>query len=146
MAEQWASLLQECPDDLLIVRHCATRLVKERRIEEAMSLVDRHLPESPNDSGRLFARAKLLSDIRAHEPSDALFRRLISQHTDRNMLAEFAHRLPKRGFLAEAFQVIAPVVKTLAHGSTAAELAAGRATNYESYLPFNSAEAVAGTR
>src|SRR3546814_12220237 len=31
MAEQWASLLQECPDDLLIVRHCATRLVKERR-------------------------------------------------------------------------------------------------------------------
>src|SRR3546814_13544246 len=108
MAEQWASLLQECPDDLLIVRHCATRLVKERRIEEAMSLVDRHLPESPNDSGRLFARAKLLSDIRAHEQSDALFRRLISRHTDRNMRAEFATRLRQRGLLADEFEVNGP--------------------------------------
>src|SRR3546814_17905311 len=99
MAEQWASLLQECPDDLLIVRHCATRLVKERRIEEAMSLVDRHLPESPNDSGRLFARAKLPSDLRSHEQSDALFRRLHSQHPDHNMPAELDKRLRARGSL-----------------------------------------------
>src|SRR5690606_1477783 len=64
MAEQWATLLNECPDDLQIVRYCATRLVKERRVDDAMSLVDRHLPESANDSDRMFARAKLLSDIR----------------------------------------------------------------------------------
>ena len=25
MAEQWATLLEECPDDLQIVRYCATR-------------------------------------------------------------------------------------------------------------------------
>jgi len=144
LAEQWAILLQACPDDLQIVRYCATRLVKERRLEEAMSLVDRHLPESTRDADRLFARAKLLSDIRAHEQSDALFRRLISQHTDRNMRAEFAKRLRKRGLLAEAFEVIAPVVKHLAPGSKAAELAEGLASDYAFYQRFESEEALAG--
>ncbi len=143
MAEQWATLLQECPDDLRIVRYCAMRLVKERHVEEAMSLVDRHLPESSN-SDRLFARAKLLSDIRAHEQSDALFRRLISQYTDRNMRAEFAKRLRKRGLLADAFEVIAPVVKHLAPGSKAAELAEGLASDYAFYQHFEPEEALAG--
>ena len=77
MAEQWATLLKEWPDDLLIVRYCATRLVKERHVDEALALVDRHLPESSENPSRLFSRAKLLSDIRAHAQSDALFRRLI---------------------------------------------------------------------
>ena len=79
------------------MRYCATRLVKERHVEDALALVERHLPESSDNPARLFARAKLLSDIRAHEQSDALFRRLISQHTDRNMRVEFAKRLRKRG-------------------------------------------------
>ncbi|MGB6009626.1 glycosyltransferase [Castellaniella sp.] len=144
MAEQWETLLQECPDDLQIVRYCATRLVKERRVEEAMALVDRHLPESTINADRLFARAKLLGDIRAHEQSDALFRRLISQHTDRNMRAEFAKRLRKRGLLADAFEVIAPVVKHLAPGSKAAELAEGLASDYAFYQRFESEEALAG--
>ncbi len=144
MAEQWETLLQECPDDLQIVRHCATRLVKERRIEEALALVDRHLPESKSNADRLFARAKLLGDIRAHEQSDALFRRLISQHTDRNMRAEFAKRLRKRGLLADAFEVIAPVVKHLAPGSKAAELAEGLASDYAFYQRFEPEEALAG--
>lgn len=144
MAEQWATLLQECPDDLQIVRHCATRLVKERHIEEALALVDRHLPESGSTSERLFARAKLLGDIHAHEQSDALFRRLILQHTDRNMRAEFAKRLRKRGLLADAFEVIAPVVKHLAPGSKAAELAEGLASDYAFYQRFESEDALAG--
>ena len=97
LSEQWTTLLRECPDDLEIVRYCATRLVKERHVEDALALVERHLPESSDNPARLFARAKLLSDIRAHEQSDALFRRLISQHTDRNMRVEFAKRLRKRG-------------------------------------------------
>lgn len=144
MAEQWTTLLQECPDDLQIVRYCATRLVKERHVEEAMSLVDRHLPESAGNSDRLFARAKLLSDIRAYEQSDALFRRLISQYTDRNMRVEFAKRLRKRGLLAEAFEAIAPVAKHLAPGSKAAELAEGLASDYAFYQRFESEEALAG--
>ncbi|MGB6243192.1 MAG: glycosyltransferase [Castellaniella sp.] len=144
MAEQWATLLQECPDDLQIVRYCATRLVKERRLEEALSLVDHHLPDATHDASRLFARAKLLGDIRAHEQSDALFRRLISQHTDRNMRAEFAKRLRKRGLLADAFEVIAPVVKHLAPGSKAAELAEGLASDYAFYQRFESEEELAG--
>ena len=143
MADQWAALLQDCPDDLKIVRYCAMRLVKERRLEEAMSLVDHHLPES-NDTERMFARAKLLSDIRAHEQSDALFRRLIWQSTDRNMRAEFAKRLRKRGLLADAFEVIAPVAKHLAPGSKAAELAQGLARDYAFYQRFESEDALAG--
>ena len=113
MAEQWATLLEECPDDFQIVRYCATRLVKERKIDEALSLVDRHLPPSTQNPDRLFSRAKLLSDIRAHEQSDALFRRLISENTDRNMRVEFAKRLRKRGLLADAFDAIAPAVSAV---------------------------------
>ncbi|CAB3662437.1 glycosyltransferase [Achromobacter pestifer] len=144
MAEQWSTLLQECPDDLQIVRYCATRLVKERRIDDALSLVDHHLPESVESADRLFARAKLLSDIRAHEQSDALFRRLISEHTDRNMRVEFAKRLRKRGLLADAFEAIAPVAKHLAPGSKAAELAEGLASDYAFYQRFESEEGLAG--
>lgn len=144
MAEQWSTLLQECPDDLQIVRYCATRLVKERHVDEALDLVDRHLPESEESPDRLFARAKLLSDIRAHEQSDALFRRLITQYTDRNMRVEFAKRLRKRGLLADAFEAIAPVAKHLAPGSKAAELADGLASDYAFYQRFEPEEGLAG--
>jgi glycosyltransferase involved in cell wall biosynthesis len=143
MAEQWAALLQECPDDLQVVRFYALRLVKDRRIEEAMAMVDHHLPES-SDADRMFARAKLLSDIRAHEQSDALFRRLILQNTDRNMRVEFAKRLRKRGLLIDAFEAIAPVAKHLAPGSKAAELAEALASDYAFYQRFESEEALAG--
>ncbi|MBB1597792.1 glycosyltransferase [Achromobacter sp. UMC46] len=144
MAEQWATLLHECPDDLQIVRYCATRLVKERHVEEALSLVDRHLPASAESPDRLFARAKLLSDIRAHDQSDALFRQLITQYTDRNMRVEFAKRLRKRGLLADAFEAIAPVAKHLTPGSKAAELADGLASDYAFYQRFETEEGLAG--
>ena len=143
MAEQWAALLNDCPDDLQIVRFYALRLVKDRRLEDAMALVDHHLPES-SDPDRMFARAKLLSDIRAHEQSDALFRRLILQNTDRNMRVEFAKRLRKRGLLIDAFDAIAPVAKHWAPGSKAAELAEALASDYEFYQRFESEEALAG--
>ncbi len=144
MAEQWATLLEECPDDLQIVRYCATRLVKERHLDEAMALVDRHLPAETTNPDRLFSRAKLLSDIRAHEQSDTLFRRLISQHTDRNMRVEFAKRLRKRGLLADAWDAIAPVAKHLTPGSKAAELAEGLASDFAFYQRFESEESLAG--
>ncbi|MBD9395986.1 glycosyl transferase, partial [Acidovorax sp. ACV01] len=139
-----ATLLQECPDDFLIVRYCATRLVKERKIDEALALVDHHLPPSTQNPNRLFARAKLLSDIRAHEQSDELFRRLISENTDRNMRVEFAKRLRKRGLLADAFDAIAPVMKHLTPGSKAAELANDLASDYAFYQRFESEEGLVG--
>jgi glycosyltransferase involved in cell wall biosynthesis len=144
LSEQWTTLLRECPDDLEIVRYCATRLVKERHVEDALALVERHLPESSDNPARLFARAKLLSDIRAHEQSDALFRRLISQHTDRNMRVEFAKRLRKRGLLADAFDVIAPVARHLAPGSKAAELADALASDYAFYQRLEPESALVG--
>lgn len=144
MAEQWAKLLKEWPDDLQIVRYCATRLVKERHVDEAMALVDRHLPESSENPTRLFARAKLLSDIRAHAQSDALFRRLILQHTDRNIRVEFAKRLRKRGLLLEAYEAIRPVASHLAPGSKAAELAEGLARDYAFYRGLEPEGALAG--
>lgn len=143
LAEQWAALLQDCPEDLQVVRFCAMRFVKDRRVEEAMALVDHHLPES-DDAARMFARAKLLSDIRAHDRSDELFRRLILQNTDRNMRVEFAKRLRKRGLLIDAFEAIAPVAKHLAPGSKAAELAEQLASEYAFYQRFESEEALAG--
>ena len=144
LSEQWTTLLRECPDDLEIVRYCATRLVKERHVEDALALVERHLPESSDNPARLFARAKLLSDIRAHEQSDALFRRLISQHTDRNMRVEFAKRLRKRGLLADAFDVIAPVARHLAPGSKAAELADALASDDAFYQRLEPESALVG--
>lgn len=144
MFEQWSELLRECPDDLNIVRHSATRLVKNRQVEEALSLVDRHIPARTRNSAKLFARAKLLSDIRAHEQSDALFRRLIARDGDRNVRVEFAKRLRKRGLLAEAFDTIKPVADQLVPGSKAAELASSLADDYAFYRQFESEKGLAG--
>jgi glycosyltransferase involved in cell wall biosynthesis len=144
MFEQWSALLRECPDDLQIVRYCATRLVKDRHVDEALALVDRHLPEATDNPDMLFARAKLLSDIRAHEQSDALFRQLIARHDDRNVRVEFAKRLRKRGLLADAFETIKPVVHLLAPGSKAAELASTLTSDYEFYRGFEPEHELAG--
>jgi glycosyltransferase involved in cell wall biosynthesis len=144
MSEQWSTLLAECPDDLQIVRYRATRLVKERHLDAALSLVDRHLPATTDVPATLFARAKLLSDIRAHAQSDELFHRLIAQHADRNIRVEFAKRLRKRGLLADAFATIAPVAQQLVPGSKAAELATGLASDYVFYQGFEPDGALAG--
>jgi glycosyltransferase involved in cell wall biosynthesis len=144
MFEQWSELLRECPDDLQIVRYCATRLVKDRHIDDALALIERYLPEAPDNPDMLFARAKLLNDVRAYEQSDALFRRLISRHDDRNVRIEFAKRLRKRGLLADAYDTIKPVMHLLAPGSKAAELANALASDYEFYRRFESEEDLAG--
>ncbi|ARP85680.1 glycosyltransferase [Bordetella genomosp. 9] len=144
MSEQWSELLRECPDDLQIVRYCATRLVKDRHIDDALALIDRYLPESDPTPERLFARAKLLSDIRAHEQSDALFRRLIATHDDRNVRVEFAKRLRKRGLLADAYKTIEPVADQLVPGSKAAELASALASDYVFYRGFEREEDLVG--
>jgi len=144
MAEQWAELLRECPDDLQIVRYSATRLVKERHLDEALSLIEKHVPETSGNWDLLFARAKLLSDIRAYEQSDDLFRRLIAQREDRNVRIEFAKRLRKRGLLADAFEVIEPVMGALVPGSKAAELASALANDYAFYQGFASRDELTG--
>jgi glycosyltransferase involved in cell wall biosynthesis len=144
MLEQWSELLNACPEDLQIVRYCAFRFVKDRRVDDALSLIDRYLPESGDNPDMLFARAKLLSDVRAHEQSDALFRRLVSSQGDRNVRVEFAKRLRKRGLLADALDAIKPVVDQLVAGSKAAELAAALASDYDFYRGFESAEGLAG--
>ncbi|AOB32394.1 glycosyl transferase [Bordetella sp. H567] len=145
MSEQWAELLRACPDDLQVVRYCASRLVKERHIDDALALIERYIPESSDDPDMLFARAKLLSDIRAYEQSDALFRRLIARHDDRNVRIEFAKRLRKRGLLADAYETIKPVADQLVPGSKAAELASTLANDYAFYRGFEPEEGLAGT-
>ncbi|OZI62041.1 glycosyltransferase [Bordetella genomosp. 11] len=144
MFEQWSALLNECPDDLQIVRYSATRLVRDRHVDEALALVDRHIPESDDNPDLMLARAKLLGDIRAHEQSDALFSRLIARHGDRNVRVEFAKRLRKRGLLADAYETIKPVLHLLAPGSKAAELASTLTSDYEFYREFEEAEELAG--
>jgi len=144
MAEQWSALLRDCPDDLQIVRHCASRLVKDRNVDDALALIDRHIPRTTRKPDRLFARAKLLSDIRAHEQSDALFRRLIARYDDRNVRIEFAKRLRKRGLLLDAYDTIKPVAHLLAPGSKAAELAGALAGDYAFYRDLEPEEELAG--
>ncbi|SOE47700.1 Exopolysaccharide biosynthesis glycosyltransferase EpsF [plant metagenome] len=144
MAEQWSALLQDYPGDFQIIRYCATRLVKDRNVDEALALIDRHFPKLTRKPEKLFAKAKLLGDIRAHEQSDALFRRLIAKYDDRNVRIEFAKRLRKRGLLLDAFAVIRPVADQLAAGSKAAELASGLAEDVAFYQRFESEEALAG--
>jgi glycosyltransferase involved in cell wall biosynthesis len=144
ISEQWSELLRECPDDIHIVRYCASRLVKERHVDDALSLIERYFPESVDNPAMLFARAQLLSDIRAHEQSDALFRRLILRDDDRNTRVEFAKRLRKRGLLADAFDVIKPVVDLLVPGSKAAELASALQRDYAFFRDFEPEGDLAG--
>jgi len=144
MTEQWSELLQECPNDLHIVRHCASRLVRDRHIDDALALIDGYLPESTTSLAVGFARAQLLGDIRAHEQSDALFRRLIEQFDRRDVRIEFAKRLSKRGQLGAAVEVMEPIVDTLAPSSKAAQMAAGLILDYHFFRRYESAEGMAG--
>ncbi|WP_144636181.1 glycosyltransferase [Bordetella genomosp. 13] len=144
MAEQWSQLLEDCPSDLQIIRYCASRLVKDHRLDDALALIDRHIPKTTRKPDRLFARAKLLSDIRAHDQSDALFRRLIARYDDRNVRVEFAKRLRKRGLLLDAYQAIQPVADQLAPGSKAQELASALAADHAFYRELASDEELAG--
>ncbi|CAM3711782.1 Glycosyl transferase [Bordetella sputigena] len=144
MSEQWSALLRDCPNDLQIVRYSASRLVKDRHVDEALELINRFLPPLTRNPDKLFARAKLLNDIRAYEQSDALFRRLIAKYDDRNVRVEFAKRLRKRGLLADAYETIKPVADQLAPGSKAAELASALANDYAFYRRFEPDGGLAG--
>lgn len=131
--EQWKALLATNPGDLRIVRYCSGHLVRERRIEEALALIDRAVPENLDDWRSGMARADMLADIRAHEQSDALFKQLIARHDRRELRIAFCKRLTKRGLLSEAFGTISPLLSTLAHDSKAGQLAATVADDHAFY-------------
>jgi glycosyltransferase involved in cell wall biosynthesis/thioredoxin-like negative regulator of GroEL len=136
MYEQWSALLADEPDDIRIVRYCASHLIRERRAEEALALIDRCMPETLDDWRAGLARAELLADIRAHVESDSLFSRLIEMHGRRELRIAFCKRLNKRGLLVEAFETIAPIASTLAPESKAGQLAASVAGEYAFYTRF----------
>jgi glycosyltransferase involved in cell wall biosynthesis len=131
--EQWSELLASNPGDLRIVRYCSGHLVRERRIDEALALIDRSIPEALDDWRSGMTRAEMLADIRAHDQSDALFARLIEIHDRRELRIAFCKRLTKRGLLSEAFDVISPLVNTLAQDTKAGQLAAAVADDHAFY-------------
>ncbi|SMG08982.1 glycosyltransferase [Paraburkholderia susongensis] len=141
---QWADLLRDCPDDLVVARHYATRLLKERRVDEAMALADSHFPDQPDDPRKVLTRAEFLSDIKAHDASDALFRRVIAEHDRRDLRVAFAKRLAKRGMVADAIQVIEPVAHELAPESKGEQLVAKIIDDYTFYRRFESAADLTG--
>jgi len=144
LLEQWAELLRDWPADVCVVRHYASRLVKERRLDEALALVDRHVPEQFDDPQAALSRAELLSDIKAHDASDALFRRLIERYDWRRLRVAFVRHLVKRGMLADAMQILEPVSGTLSPDTKGGELAARVAREYAFYRRFETKEALAG--
>ncbi|MBN3849455.1 glycosyltransferase [Paraburkholderia sp. Ac-20342] len=135
---QWGDLLLEYPDDLVVARHYATRLLKERRIDEAMALADRHFPDQPDDPAKVLARAEFLADIKANEVSDSLFRRAIAKHDRRDLRIAFAKRLARRSMVAEAVQVIAPVAHEFAPESKGGQLVAKIFDDYAFYRRYES--------
>lgn len=135
---QWSDLLRDYPDDLVVARYYASRLVKELRVDEAMAVVDRYAPEQTEDLRKALARAELLADIKAHEASDALFRRLIASYDARELRVSFAKRLAKRGLIADAMQAIEPVAAGLAPETKGGQLAAKIVDDYTFYRRFES--------
>ncbi|WP_205192987.1 glycosyltransferase [Burkholderia sp. Ax-1724] len=144
LLEQWADLLRNCPDDLMVARHYATRLLKERRFDEAMAVADRHFPEQAQDTRKALARAEFLADIKAHDASDAIFRRLIAEHDRRHLRVAFAKRLVKRSMVADAIEVIEPVAHELSPDSKGGQLVAKIVDDYTFYRRFESAADLAG--
>jgi len=144
LLDQWADLLRDCPVDLCVVRHYASRLVKERRIDDALALVDKHTPEQLDDPHAALVRAELLSDIKAHAHSDALFRRLIERHGGRRLRVAFARHLAKRGMLADAVEILQPILDTLSPDTKGGQLAARVSADYAFYRRFETPEALAG--
>lgn len=134
LTDQWLALLQDCPHDLRIVRYGALRLVKDRRLEDALALIDQYLPERLDDPDVSLARAELLGNAGIYDQSDMLFRYLIRRYDRRDARVGFAKQLNKRGLLAEALESIEPVAHTLPAGSKAAALAASLKENCAFFL------------
>jgi len=144
LLEQWGELRRDCPDDLIVARHYATRLIKERRVDEAISLADAHFPDQPDDPRKVLARAEFLADIKAHDASDALFRRAVAEHDRRDLRVAFAKRLAKRGLTADAIHVIEPVAHEVSPESKAGQLVATIVQDYTFYRRFESAADLTG--
>ncbi|CAD6554781.1 glycosyltransferase [Paraburkholderia metrosideri] len=136
MFAQWSELLTQQPENIRIVRYCASHLVREHRNADALALVDEYMPEALDDPRLGLARAELLADIRAHEASDALFGKLIELHNRRDLRVALAKRLSKRGFLADAIETLAPVSASLAPESKAGQLAESLADDYAFFQRF----------
>ena len=144
LLDQWGELRSDWPDDLIVARHYATRLLKERRVDEAMALADAHFPDQPDDPRKVLARAEFFADIKAHDASDALFRRAIEHHDRRDLRVAFAKRLAKRGMTADAIHVIEPVAHEVAPESKAGQLVATLIEDYTFYRRFESAADLTG--
>ncbi|WP_236572376.1 glycosyltransferase [Burkholderia sp. 8Y] len=144
MLDAWHALSADWPGHAGITRGYALRLVKEKKADAALALIDRCMPDTPDDASAGLARAEVLADVRAHEASDALFERLIARHDRRDIRIAFAKRLKKRGRLAQAVAVLQPIAASLAPGSKAAQLAAALASDHAFFRQYETEAALAG--
>ncbi len=144
LANEWAALLATQADDVAVFRFYVRRLIKDQRSEEALALIDRRFPDAIDDAEASFARAEILSDVQAHEASDALFVRVIATHDQRNARISFAKRLRRRGLTGDAYAIILPIIPTFQPGSKAAELAAELGNEFAFFSRFEPEDALPG--
>ncbi|KND57106.1 Glycosyl transferase, group 1 family protein [Candidatus Burkholderia verschuerenii] len=135
-SDAWLALLADAAGHRGILRNCVLRLVKEGKSDEAIVVIDRHVPETADDAASGLSRAELLADARAHEASDELFDRLIGLYDRRDIRIAFAKRLKKRGLLGRANAVLVPVASSVAPDSKAGQLVATLADDYAFYRRF----------
>ncbi|SAL01112.1 glycosyltransferase, group 1 family protein [Caballeronia pedi] len=141
--DRWSALLADAPGHAAILRCYVLRLLKESKCDEARAIVDRHAPETLDEARQGQTRAELLADLRSHDASDDLFRRLIERHDRRDTRVAFAKRLKKRGLLAQANAMLTPVATSFPPDSKAAQLVATLAGDYAFFRRFESPSSLA---
>ncbi|WMD20797.1 glycosyltransferase [Achromobacter seleniivolatilans] len=133
LASQWLLLQQDHPNDAQVLRAYARYLAREEGIEGAVAMLERCLPDSAGNFKPVLLRAEILADLHLYEQSTALFRELLGRDGRREVRVAFAKRLHKQGLIADAMEVMRPVMDQLAAGSMAAALAATLSHDYDFY-------------
>lgn len=133
LAPQWAALQQEHPTDAQILRAYARYLAREEGVDGAVAMLERCLPDTRISFKAPLLRAEILADLHLYEQSTALFRELLAQDGRREVRVAFSKRLHKQGLIADAMEVLRPVMDQLAAGSMAATLAATLSNDYAFY-------------
>ncbi|MGE8637317.1 MAG: glycosyltransferase [Achromobacter sp.] len=133
LASQWSALQADHPHDAQVLRAYARYLSREDGVDVAVAMLQRCLPNVDGNVKSALLRAEILADLHQYEPSTALFRELVQRDGGREVRVAFAKRLHKQGLIADAMEVLRPVMDKLAAGSMAATLAQTLSNDYAFY-------------
>lgn len=141
----WEELFRSHPEDRVILQFHMRRLVRDKRQDKALELLEEVIPSPGRNYSECLARAELLDTIQAYDVLDEAFRHVVERYDKREARISWAKRLVKRGRYEDAGLLLEPFAADIPEGSKAAELADTVEAMRALFRNYEKAEALRGT-